>query len=139
MDTASPVDALNTNSRPAASRRPASLRPFLAILTLMALATASPALGSAKPTKLYGAVKPAAISLRSAKGKTISRLRPGIYLFIVRDRSSNQNFHLLGKTVDRSTTRGFVGSAKWRVRLTAGRYTFESDRADTLQGEFTVR
>jgi hypothetical protein len=77
--------------------------------------------------------------LRNSSGKTVSAVKRGYYLILVRDRSRRQNFRLTGKDLSRKTTARFVGSVRWRLRLAAGRYTFRSDEADSLQGGFVVR
>jgi plastocyanin len=78
------------------------------------------------------------ISLRTARGARVSRLRAGRYRIVVRDRSRSHNFHLSGPGVNRRTAVGFRGTARWTVRFQKGkRYRFVCDpHAHRLRGSF---
>jgi hypothetical protein len=68
-----------------------------------------------------------AISLRTATGKLVRRLKPGGYLVQVRDRSVAHNAHLLGAGINRKTGVIFKGTLTWRLTLKKGTLTFLSD------------
>jgi plastocyanin len=68
------------------------------------------------------------ISLRTARGARVTRVRAGRYRIIVRDRSRSHNFHLVGRGVNRRTTVGFRGTVRWTVTFQKGRrYRFVCD------------
>ena len=105
----------------------------LAVLTLLAPATAS-------ATKFFGKVGPGmTITLKRANGTTVHRIAHGRHVFVIRDRSSMHNFHLLGPGVNRKTRVGFTGRRRWVVTLQAGTYRFRCDpHRMTMRGRFTV-
>lgn len=80
----------------------------------------------------------ATISLRTARGARVRRLRAGRYRIRVRDRSSRHNFHLRGRGVNKRTTVRFRGTVTWTVTFRRGRtYSFVSDpRARRMRGSF---
>ena len=80
----------------------------------------------------------ATISLRTARGARVRRLRAGRYRIRVRDRSSRHNFHLRGAGVNKRTTVRFRGTVTWTVTFRRGRtYSFVSDpRARRMRGSF---
>jgi plastocyanin len=57
------------------------------------------------------------ITLRTAAGRTVTRVRVGTYRFVVRDRSRLHNARVRAPGYNRATTLGFVGTQTWRVRL----------------------
>ena len=73
-----------------------------------------------------------AVSLRPAL------VRSGVVTVVVADQSSRSNFHLMGKGVNRRTTRAFTGTVRWRLRLAPGLYRFGSDPRQ-LRGMLRVR
>jgi plastocyanin len=91
-------------------------------------------------TRLFATVGPGAtISLRTAKGRRVSRLRRGRYRIIVRDRSSMHNFHLRGPGLNKKTTVGFRGTRTWTVTLRRGTYRYVCDpHAARMRGSFRV-
>jgi plastocyanin len=90
--------------------------------------------------RLTATVGPAStISLRSANGRRVTRLRAGRYRIVVRDRSTRLNFHLIGPRVNRKTTMRFRGTQTWTLTLRRGSYRYVCDpRARTLKGSFRV-
>ena len=79
------------------------------------------------------------ISLRTANGRRVTRLRAGRYRITVRDRSTSRNFHLIGPRVNRKTTMRFRGTQTWTLTLRRGNYRYVSDpQARTLKGAFRV-
>jgi hypothetical protein len=57
------------------------------------------------------------ITLKTAAGKAVTSMRAGTYDVTVRDRSQAHNAHVRAPGYNRSTTVGFVGTQRWRVRL----------------------
>jgi hypothetical protein len=90
------------------------------------------------PARLTATVGPKkTISLRNAAGK-LTTIEAGPVVVTVNDRTRVDNFHLTGPGVNRKTGVAFRGRATWRLTLSAGRYTYRSDRRKTLRGAFTV-
>jgi plastocyanin len=93
-----------------------------------------------KAKRLAGSVGPGArIALRTASGARVSRLKPGVYVLTVTDRSKTDNFHLRGKRANVATGVPFTGKKTWRLRLAKGAYRYFSDRHPALKGSFRVR
>ena len=57
------------------------------------------------------------ITLRTASGRTVTRMRTGTYRMVVRDRSRIHNARVRAPGYNRATTLPFVGTRTWRVRL----------------------
>ena len=90
--------------------------------------------------QLVATVGPAAvITLRDARGRRLSRLTPGRYRIVVRDRSRVHNVHLAGAGIDRKTTRAGRGTFTWNVRLRRGTLRYWSDASPKkLRGSVRV-
>jgi plastocyanin len=90
---------------------------------------------------LYATVGPGfTISFRTRRGARITRLRPGRYVIVVRDRSSAHNFHLYGRAVNKRTRVSAVGRTRWRVTFRRGIYRYRCDpHAGRMRGSFRVR
>jgi hypothetical protein len=69
------------------------------------------------------------ISLVTAAGTKVKRIRAGVYLIRVRDWSRHLNFDLIGPRngLGRSTTISFVGNVTWRLKLVGGTYSYQCD------------
>jgi hypothetical protein len=92
------------------------------------------------PTKLTASVGPGAtISLKMSSGARPTSLKAGSYVITVHDRSGKDDFHLVGPGVNRLTSVGGMGTAVWRVKLSAGVYRYHSDAHPALKGTFTVK
>ena len=86
------------------------------------------------PTALAASVGPgSASSLRP-----IGALFAGSYAIVVNDRSATDGFRLVGPGVSKATGAAFRGKVTWKVRLSAGRYTFGSALHARLRHSFTV-
>ena len=111
----------------------------LALLALLALLTLlAPA--AAKAATFHGTVGPGStITLKRPDGTIVRRVGHGTHTFVIRDRSSRHNFHLLGPGVDRRTGVAFTGRRTWRVSLSVGTYRFRCDpHRASMRGRFTV-
>jgi plastocyanin len=81
----------------------------------------------------------ATISLRTANGRRVTRLRAGRYRIVVRDRSPMHNFHLIGPGVNRKTAVRFRGTRTWTLTLRRGSYRYVCDsHARRMRGSFLV-
>jgi hypothetical protein len=95
--------------------------------------------GSPPPTALTASVGPGAMSLKTPGSDPLTALEAGDYTLTVSDLSAKNNFHLIGPGVNMATTKRFVGTKTWTLRLTAGTYRYRSDRkASHLRGSFAV-
>jgi hypothetical protein len=111
----------------------------------VALVGAGGAVGSSGSwgPRLTGTVGPGrTISLADGHGGRVRSVRRGSYRFVVRDRSSRDNFHLLGpsiKGLSGVTGIQFRGTVVWKVRLAPGTYRYRSDgHPKTMHGTFHV-
>lgn len=78
------------------------------------------------------------ITLRTSAGRKVTRLRPGAYTILVRDRSALHDARLRGAGAARATTVRFVGTQTWRVVLRKGTLVYLCDaHPTTMRG--TVR
>jgi hypothetical protein len=80
----------------------------------------------------------ATISLKTLAGKTVTRLRPGAYTVLARDRSAIHNARLRGAGAAKTTGVGFVGTRTWRVVLRKGTLVIQCDEHRTAMRK-TVR
>jgi hypothetical protein len=74
-------------------------------------------------------------------GRKISLARTakaGKAILTIRDRTSKDNFHLIGPGVNKKTGVKFTGTVKWTVSLRTGTYIFRSDAHKTLKGTLKV-
>ena len=94
---------------------------------------------TAKRTMLVATVAdPLTISL-TKRGRRVTKLKAGTYVILVRDRASDHNFHLTGPGVDKVTSVGGKGAARWKVKLVKGTYEYVCDpHASFMKGSFTV-
>ena len=95
---------------------------LLASVCALALTAVAPAQAA---TKLVATVGPGfTITLKTAAGAKVTKLKPGSYTIVVKDRSNIHNFALKGPGVAKDSGVGFVGTKTWTVRLKAGKYTY---------------
>jgi hypothetical protein len=88
------------------------------------------------PISLAASVGPGA---RISVGKAGARLRTlpaGPVVIRVSDRSSKDNFHLVGPGVNRATSKPGKATVTWKLLLRRGLYTYRSDATPTLRGSF---
>jgi hypothetical protein len=115
----------------------------MAPMLLLVAAFALPGRGSAASQReaiLRGTVGPGfTITLKTAQGKVVRKLRAGRYTIRIRDLSPIHDFHLLGPGVNKKTSVQSTGSVAWTVRLRPGRYRYRCDPHRTIMhGSFTV-
>lgn len=114
---------------------------LIAAAALASLAAASPLAAKASATRLVGTVGPGfTITLKTAGGKPVKKLKPGSYTFVVTDKSSIHNFHLTGPGVNKEITGvAFTGTKTVTLRLKKGSYRFVCDpHAGSMRGSFSV-
>jgi plastocyanin len=79
------------------------------------------------------------ISLKTRAGKKVTRLKPGRYTILVRDRSSAHNAHLLGAGVNRKTAVAGTATQTWKVVLKKGTLVFQCDpHKSSMRGTVVV-
>lgn len=78
------------------------------------------------------------ISLVDDTGEAVTELPAGDYTIEINDPTAIHNFHLMGGSVDESTTVDEVTEVTWEVTLEAGDYTFVCDPHPPMSGSFTV-
>jgi hypothetical protein len=112
----------------------------IAILALVALSTAAPALPKTLP-QLFGTVGPGStFRLENKGGSPFRALKAGKYTVTVQDFSQQQNFHLVGPGLNVKTSVKGKGSSGWAVVLRAGTFRYFSDGSPTrLKGSFSVK
>lgn len=110
----------------------------VAAATVMAtLAGAS----TAAPVQVIGTVGPGETIGLTSKGKAVRALKAGSYRFVIRDRSDEHDFRLVGPGMSKVVTGvGFVGTRSVVLKLRKGSYRFFcAPHADDMQGGFVVR
>lgn len=97
--------------------------------------------GAAAPVQVVGTVGPGETIGLTSKGKRVTRLPAGTYRFVIRDRSDEHDFRLVGPGTSRVLAGvGFVGTKTVTVKLRRGSYRFFcAPHADDMHGGFTVR
>ncbi len=108
-----------------------------------ALALAVPAFSMTVP-KLFGTVGPGfTITLKDAKGKKVTKLKPGKYTFVVSDKASIHSFVLEqekgGKFEKEITSVSFTGKKTVTIKLTKGKWKYYCmPHEPSMFGFFTV-
>jgi hypothetical protein len=89
--------------------------------------------------RLFARVGPKrTISLKTASGAKVKRLKRGRYRITVRDATSADNFHLYGPGVNRKTGVKARTTIVWTVRFRSGPVRYRSDAHKSLRGSFAV-
>jgi hypothetical protein len=101
---------------------------------------ATGASSGATPTLSASVDAKGSVALIGTDGKKVERLRRGLYRIVVHDRSRRDNFDLVGPQngLRHATTKVFVGTVTWRLRLSAGIYRYGSDRLPKARASFRV-
>jgi hypothetical protein len=105
----------------------------------VALLATAPAAPITHP-KLIGTVGPGFTITLKKKGLRVRSLKPGLYTFVVSDRSSIHNFEIEGPRLDREiTTVGATGTKTVTLRLRRGTYKYYcAPHESTMHGSFRV-
>jgi hypothetical protein len=133
----------NVQSDQGVSRMSRTILPLGAAATaamVAALAFALP--GTAATPKLVATVGPGdSITLRTSAGAPVRSLRAGVYTVVVRDKSGDHNFRIVGPGVNKATSVGSTATVTWKVRLVRGKgYRFQCDpHSDDMRGAFRAR
>lgn len=112
--------------------------PILLVAVALTVSGRSPA--ATRATVLRGTVGPDfTITLKTAQGALLRRLKAGTYTIRIRDLSPIHNFHLFGPGVNKFTSVQGMGSVTWTVRLRPGTYRYHCDPHRTIMhGSFSV-
>lgn len=108
---------------------------------LVAAVGGTQAAASVKAKKLYGRSGPGyVIKLTDYDFVPIKHLKPGLYTFVIQDRATNHDFHLVGPGVNKTTTVRYLGTKTWaNVRLKKGTYRYSCDpHKGQMHRSFTV-
>jgi len=119
------------------SRR--SLAVFAAAIAAVLLLVSSTA--SAAPTKVVGKVGPGYTINLTIGGKKVKKLKAGVaYRFVISDRSSDHDFHIMGPGVMKTITgEEFVGTKSAVLKLKRGTYRFLCNpHSDEMRGSFSA-
>ena len=65
-------------------------------------------------------------------------VKAGKHKIVISDKSSMHNFHLTGPGVNKKTSVGKTGVARWRFTLAPGKYVYRSDKGKKIRGSFRV-
>jgi hypothetical protein len=114
------------------------LRTLLVAAVLSVLVLPVTASGNPIVPQLSANVTAKSISLVRSDGTRVRVLQPNMYRFIVRDRATTQNFHLVGPTINTRTKVLAKTTATWTVYLEPGNYSYRSDKNTRLRGAFVV-
>jgi hypothetical protein len=92
-----------------------------------------------KPKKLNARVGPGKrISLTTTTGAKVKRLKAGAYRITVRDVTRTDNFHLIGRGVNKKTSVRGKSTTTWSVKLRAGTLRYRSDATKRLSASVKV-
>jgi len=91
-----------------------------------------------KVKKLSARVTGKSIALRSASGAAVKTLKAGKYRIAVKDSTATDNFHLIGRGVNKKTAVKFKGSVTWSVTLRKGKLSYRSDAHPKMRGSARV-
>ena len=78
------------------------------------------------------------IALTTEDGEPVKSLPAGDYTIEVDDPAATHNFHLVGGSVDESTSVPDVEQTTFEVTLEPGKYTYKCDPHPPMTGKFTV-
>jgi plastocyanin len=115
----------------------------VALAALVAAIAVPTALGSsskaAARVTVNGTDGPGFTITLTLKGKKVKKLSAGSYKFVIADKSSIHNFHLIGPGVNKTTSVGKVETKTWLLTLKKGTYKYICDPHKTIMtGSFTV-
>ena len=111
------------------------------VVTGLALSLAATAPAAPAPKTVQGTVGPGFTIQLARGGKPVTTLKQGVrYRFLISDRSSIHDFHLVGPGVNRMLTSvDFTGTKSFVLTLRKGVYRYFCDpHADVMNGSFRV-
>jgi plastocyanin len=117
------------------------LAPAACALTVAVAAIAGPTASAATTAHplLVGQDGPGFTITLKQGGKSVKRLKPGVYTLRVLDKSSIHNFHITGPGLNKLTSVPKVYTVTWTVTLKKGTYTFVCDpHREIMRGSFKV-
>ena len=79
------------------------------------------------------------ITVKTSSGARVRSTAAGKYRLTVKDLTRTDNFHLVGRGVNKRTGVKAKGTSIWTVTLRAGKVTYRSDAHKALHGSFTVK
>ena len=92
-----------------------------------------------KVKKLNARVGPGKkIALTTTSGAKVKRLTAGTYRITVRDATRADNFHLIGRGVNKKTSVKGKSTTTWSVRFQSGTVRYRSDATKKLAASFKV-
>ena len=110
----------------------------LVALAVLVAALSVPAALAATPT-LNGTVGPGFTITLTKSGKKVTKLPAGTYVLKIADKSTIHNFHLIGPSVNKTTSVGAQGTSTWKLKLKKGTYKYVCDPHKTfMKGSFVV-
>ena len=110
----------------------------LLLFAALSAALIAPAALAATP-KLVGIDGPDTTLTLTKGGAKVSHLKAGAYTFVIKDKSSSHNFHLIGPGVNTKTSVAATGTTTWPLRLKKGTYRYICDpHASFMKGSFMV-
>jgi Copper binding proteins, plastocyanin/azurin family len=119
------------------------MRIALATLAALSSALAFTSTGVARDAgtvTLTGTVGPGFTITLKNRTKLVKTLAPAKYAFVINDKSSIHNFHLIGPGVNRKTSVGAKGTTHWTLTLRVGTYRYMCDpHATIMKGSFIVK
>lgn len=106
----------------------------------LSLALAGLAPAASTPKTVQGSVGPGFTIGVELGGKRVTALKPGTYRFVISDKSSIHDFHLIGPGLNRTiTTVDFTGTKSIVLTLKKGTYRYLCDpHASFMHGSFRV-
>jgi plastocyanin len=122
--------------------REVRMRSRVIVLIAAAGLTAAGLASAMTVPRLKGTLTDAAVSLKTAKGKTVRTLTAGRYTFVVKDAAVIHNFTLNGPGIKNKTITGtgFTGTKSVTVKLRKGTYLFYCTiHPTTIRGAFKVK
>jgi hypothetical protein len=107
----------------------------IAVAVVIVVLTGATARGSAESnlalantlSAVVDSTTPLTLALTTSDGVRVRVLAPGTYTVVVVDKSSSDNFHLIGPDIDEQTTLEFVGTVTWTLTFTPGGYAYRTD------------
>ena len=112
---------------------------LVALAAIVAAIAIPTAFARTNSNTLTGTVGPGFTITLTQAGKKVSKLKAGVYVIKVNDKSAIHDFHLTGRGVNKTTSIGKIASYTWTVTLKRGTYKYVCDpHSASMFGSFTV-